>query len=57
MVINIRMGRSNTVHIASPMNLVRGQMYTICGRSGEGTVTDEPITCEDCERLKKRTEG
>jgi hypothetical protein len=57
MVINIRIGRSNTVHIASPMNLVRGQMYTICGRSGEGTVTDEPITCENCERLRKRTEG
>jgi hypothetical protein len=57
MVKNIRLGKSNKVHLASPMNLIRGQKYTMCGLAGEGVVTDEPITCEDCERLKKRTEG
>ena len=55
--MNIRLGKSNKVHMASPMNLVKGQRYTMCGLGGKGVVTDEPITCEACMRFEKRMEG
>lgn len=57
MVTNIRLGKSNTVHLESPMNLVRGELYTMCGRGGKGVYTEEPITCDVCERFRKRMEG
>jgi len=53
----IMLGTSKIVHMESPMNLVRGELYTMCGRGGKGVFTDDPITCKVCKMFEKRMEG